>query len=138
MLIRHSRESDAEALASYDYSPQESWIAEVVEIVRGLLAWRDSALAADHGRQVLVLDDGGEVVAVCAHEGIDDGEHVFVNHRYLMVTAVWPDHEGRGLARLLVTSVFADLQQGGANGDVARPSTQSPVDRIQPERVPGS
>lgn len=91
-----------------------SWIDEVVEIVHGLLAWRDSALAADHDRQVLVVEDDGELVAVCAHEATDNGERIIVEHRYLMVTAVWPDHERRGLARLLVASVIADLQRTGA------------------------
>lgn len=67
MLIRQARESDADALASYEYPRHGPWIDEVVEIVRGLLSWRDSALAEGYDRQVLVLegDDGG-VVAVCA------------------------------------------------------------------------
>lgn len=62
---------------------------------------------------MLQHDDGG-VVAVCAHEATDNGTRIFVEHRYLMVTAVWPGHERSGLARLLVTSVVADLQRTGA------------------------
>lgn len=115
MLIRPARASDADALAGYEYPGHEPWIDEVVEIVHGLLAWRDSTLADDFDRQVLVLeDDDGGVVGVCAHEATDNGQRVFVAHRYLMVTAVWPGFERRGVARSLVTSVVADLQRSGA------------------------
>lgn len=81
MLIRPARESDAEAFVGYEHPRRGVWIDEVVEIVHGLLAWRVSALAAEHDRQVLVLEADGAVVAVCAHEATDNGEQVFMEHR---------------------------------------------------------
>lgn len=43
------------------------WLAEVAEIVAGLLGWRADPAATDEDRQVVIAERDGELVAVAAH-----------------------------------------------------------------------
>lgn len=111
MIIRHARESDAEQLESFDVGGSSLWLDEVSEIVRGLLEWRSDPDATNRDRQAIVAVDESRVIGVTANERIvGTGEHVWVDHRYLMVSAVHADQQRTGLARLLIESTLADLR----------------------------
>ena len=115
MILRRANATDAASLHAFDIGDTPStWMAEVAEIVSGLVAWQADAAHAELDRQVVVLTDAGDVVAVAAHERQwNETGSVFEHHRYLMVTAVRADRQRHGLARLLVESVLADLQASG-------------------------
>ena len=115
MILRRATATDAASLHAFDIGDTPStWMAEVAEIVSGLVAWQADAAHAELDRQVVVLTDAGDVVAVAAHERQwNETGSVFEHHRYLMVTAVRADRQRHGLARLLVESVLADLQASG-------------------------
>ena len=115
MILRHATEDDAEALHSFDVGDTSiPWLAEVAEIVAGLLGWRADPAATDEDRQVVIAERDGELVAVAAHVRLvgADGRSM-PDHRYLMVTAVRADQQRTGLAQRLVESVLADLRSQG-------------------------
>ena len=115
VILRRATATDAASLHAFDIGDTPSaWMAEVAEIVSGLIAWQADAAHTELDRQVVVLTDAGDVVAVAAHERQwNETGSVFEHHRYLMVTAVRADRQRHGLARLLVESVLADLQASG-------------------------
>lgn len=116
MRLRQPTAADFAQLERFDLGDTTSsvWLAEVAEIVSDLLGWRDAYPELD--RQVLLLEaDDAAVVAVAAHEAEEyDNGGILLDRRYLMVPAVRADARRGGLARLLVTSVIADMQTAGA------------------------
>ena len=116
MRLSHATTADIARLERFDLGDTNSsaWLAEVAEIVSDLLGWRDAHPELD--RQVLVLEaDDATVAAVAAHEAEEyENDGILLDRRYLMVTAVRADARRGGLARLLVTSVIADMQSAGA------------------------
>lgn len=115
MRLRRLGPGDFDALGSFPLGGRQgAWFDEVVEIVEGLAGWESEPLAARCGREVLVLEDAGVIVAIAAHEATIAGSgRVDDRHRYLMVTAVRHDRQRQGLARLLVESIAADVQRRG-------------------------
>ena len=115
MIFRHADNQDAAALTTFHVGDVTSpWLAEVAEIVVGLLAWRDDDPAPEEGREVIVADDDGEVVAVAAHTAVvtDEGRTWQLN-RYLIVVAVRADRQRSGIAQALVESLLVDLADRG-------------------------
>jgi len=115
VILRHATDADAEALNSFDVGDTSiPWIAEVAEIVAGLLGWRSDPAATDEDRQVVIAERDGELVAVAAHVRLvgADGRSM-PDHRYLMVTAVRAGQQRTGLAQHLVESVLVDLRSQG-------------------------
>lgn len=115
MIIREASADDAAALESFHVGDLSSvWLAEVAEIVGGLIVWQRDIGHAALDRRVVVLEIDGDIVAVCAHERI---EHVSAgpldDHRYVMVVAVRAARQRTGVATLLFESVLADMQQRG-------------------------
>lgn len=116
MRLRRTQPDDATTLQPFSLGPLDAaWLQEVAEILHGLLGWESDPAAHGLGREVAVLeDDDGGVVGVAAHETLVDTDgRVYLNHRYLMVTAIRHDRQRGGLARLLVESVALDLQRRG-------------------------
>ena len=115
VILRHATDDDAEALNSFDVGDTSiPWLAEVAEIVAGLLGWRSDPAATDEDRQVVIAERDGELVAVAAHVRLvgADGRSM-PDHRYLMVTAVRADQQRTGLAQRLVETVLVDLRSQG-------------------------
>ena len=114
VILRDACEDDAPALESFDPGSGTLWLDELVEIVRGLPAWRDDPSQADYDRRVVVAEVDGEIVAVAAHER-DEHERlgVLVEYRYLMVVAVRVDAHRTGLARVLTAAVLAQMRTDG-------------------------
>jgi GNAT superfamily N-acetyltransferase len=114
VILRDGAPSDDAALASFDPGTGTSWLDEVAEIVGGLIVWRDDPAEHAFDRQVVVAEDGGQIVAVAAHERVEhERAGVLAVHRYLMVVAVRQDRQRTGLARLLVEAVIAEMQFDG-------------------------
>lgn len=114
MILREATEEDARALDSFDSGSGTPWLDEVVEIVDGLLRWRDDPTQVDFDRQVIVAEIDGEVVAVAAHERMEHERiGVLIEHRYLMVVAVRTGHQGSGLGRAVTEAIFAEMQADG-------------------------
>ncbi|MBX3314595.1 MAG: GNAT family N-acetyltransferase [Actinobacteria bacterium] len=115
MIFRTAEPADHDALCALDLGDStSSWLAEVAEILNGLMAWRDDPVARDEVREVVVAEDDGRLVAVTAHVAlVGDQGQIWPEHRYLMVTAVQVDHQRTGVGRMLVESVFADLADRG-------------------------
>lgn len=117
MIFRHARDDDAAALAHLDLGTVHTeWLAEVAEIVGGLIAWRNDARHGHEDRTVIVVEDDGEIVAVSAHHLLtheEDDSAAMEGHRYLMVTAVRADRQRDGIARHLVESVLTEMQRNG-------------------------
>lgn len=116
MILRSAIDTDRAALKSFDIGNTSSaWLAEVAEIVAGLFDWRDDPDRIAEGREIVVADDGGEVVAVAAHTAfVADNGHVWPTHRYLMVVAVRADQQRSGVAKKLVESLFVRMAEQGA------------------------
>jgi GNAT superfamily N-acetyltransferase len=114
--LRHAVAADAAAFESFDIGPLDSaWLREVAQIVDGLLEWRDDPSCARLRREVVIAEESGHVVGVCAHELLraPDGR-IYEDHRYLMVTAVSNTAQRSGIARQLVETVLQLLADGGA------------------------
>lgn len=116
MILRRAIEADRPALESFDVGDTSApWLVEVAEIVAGLLDWRDDPDATDEGREIIVTEDDGEVVAVAAHSAfVADNGRVWPTHRYLTVVAVRVDKQRSGVAKRLVESLFAGMAEQGA------------------------
>lgn len=114
VILRDVAPGDDAALASFDPGSGTSWLDEVAEIVGGLIAWRDDPAEHAFDRRVVVAEDGGQIVAVAAHERVEhERAGVLAAHRYLMVVAVRQDRQRTGLARLLAEAVIAEMQSDG-------------------------
>jgi ribosomal protein S18 acetylase RimI-like enzyme len=115
VILRHAIESDKDQLEQFDIGlNEEGWLTEVAEIVAGLFAWRGSPNDVELRREVLVLENNNEIVAVAAHELLrNELGRPYPSHRYLMVAAVRADQRRSGLAKLLVESVLNEIQQTG-------------------------
>ena len=110
VILRDASASDDESLASFDPGSGAPWLDEVVEIVDGLIAWRDDPAERSFDRRVVVADDDGQVVAVAAHERVEhERVGVLPAHRYLMVVAVRQDRQRAGLARTITEAVMAEM-----------------------------
>ena len=117
MKLLRLTEADTEALIEFDLGVVNSpWRSEVAEIVKGLGAWESDPAAVALDRQVLVLDDDREIVAVAAHRRLQNPDgHVFATDRYLLVTACRTDRQRSGLARFLVDSIVAEMKRCGTH-----------------------
>ena len=114
MILRDANSGDDAVLASFDPGSGVPWLDEVVEIVGGLIAWRDDSAERAFDRRVVVADEGGHIVAVSAHERLEhERAGVLTAHRYLMVVAVRRDRRRTGLARLLAEAVIEEMQHDG-------------------------
>ncbi len=87
MRFRQAVDADADQLESFNLGELSSpWIAEVAEIVGGLLAWRADPHAGEEDRRVVVAVEASEVLAVVAHVRlVGDSGKIWTNHRYLMI-----------------------------------------------------
>lgn len=114
VILREARAADDAGLASFDPGAGSPWLDEVVEIVDGLIAWRDDPTEGAFDRRVVVAEDDGEIVAVAAHERLEhERVGVLSAHRYLMVVAVRQDRQRTGLAGLITEAVIAEMQSDG-------------------------
>ncbi len=115
MIFRRAEAEDQEALQQFDLGTANSlWLREVREIVQDLLTWRDVGAPIELDRQVDVIEIERTIVAVAAHERtVHDRFGAQAAHRYLMVTAVRPDYQRRGLARAIIESVFVEQSEQG-------------------------
>ena len=115
MRLRNASSSDADALADFDLGDDATpWLAEVREIVNGLLGWRDDPEAMQEDRRVVVADVDGEIVAVAAHSlFVDTTGRAYPASRYLMVTAVRIDQQRSSIGQTLVESLLVDLRNRG-------------------------
>ncbi len=115
MRLRNASPSDADALADFDVGDDTTpWLAEVREIVNGLLGWRDDPEALHEDRRVVVADLDGEIVAVAAHSiFVDTAGRTSPESRYLMVTAVRIDRQRSTIGQTLVESLLVDLRNRG-------------------------
>ena len=114
MILRDSTAADDAALALFDPGSGTPWLDEVVEIVDGLIAWRDDPAELAFDRRVVVAENDGQIVAVAAHERLEhERAGVLSAHRYLMVVAVRQDDQRTGLARAITEAVFAEMQSDG-------------------------
>lgn len=114
MILRDVASGDDAALATFDPGAGTPWLEEVVEIVDGLIAWRDDPAEYAFDRRVVVAEDGGQIVAVAAHERLEhERTGVLAAHRYLMVVAVRQDRQRSGLARAITEAVIAEMQSDG-------------------------
>jgi ribosomal protein S18 acetylase RimI-like enzyme len=113
VILREATADDGSALESFDLGDTSSpWLAEVAEIVSGLLAWQGDTEPVDLDRRVVVAELDDEIVAVAAHLQLTDMQgKAYPKHRYLMVVAVRADQRRRGVALFLVESVLADLRR---------------------------
>jgi len=71
VILRDAIASDDAVLASFDPGSGAPWLDEVVEIVDGLIAWRDDPAERSLDRRVVVADDDGQIVAVAVHERVE-------------------------------------------------------------------
>lgn len=76
--------------------------ADVEDFVCAALVWRNAPGGDD--REVLLLDDDGDVLGVVAHEN-DDGD------RFVNAVAVRCDRHGEGLGKEILGSLLYDLSQ---------------------------
>lgn len=114
VILRDVDPGDDAALASFDPGSRTSWLDEVAEIIGGLIAWRDDPAEHAFDRRVVVAEDGGQIVAVAAHERTEhERAGALAAHRYLMVVAVRQDRQRTGLARLLAEAVVVEMQVDG-------------------------
>jgi GNAT superfamily N-acetyltransferase len=113
--FRAAKGPDFRAIQNLDIGPVDPpWLAEVAEMLRALREWRDDQHFAELDRQVDVLVNDKEVVAVAAHERIpSERSGVLLKHRYLMVAAVDRRWSRNGFARQLIESIFADQASSG-------------------------
>lgn len=114
VILRDAIASDDVSLGSFDPGSGAPWLDEVVEIVDGLIAWRDDPAERSFDRRVVVADDDGQIVVVAAHERVEhERVGVLSAHRYLMVVAVRQDRQQAGLARIVSERVIAEMQSEG-------------------------
>jgi len=71
VILRDAIASDDVSLASFGPGSGAPWLDEVVEIVDGLIAWRDDPVERSFDRRLVVADDGGRIVAVAVHERVE-------------------------------------------------------------------
>src|SRR5690606_16917562 len=87
---------------------------EVAEIVGGPIAWRNDPAERAFDRRIVVAEDGGQIVAVAAHERVEhERAGGLAGHRHLLAVAVRRDRQRTGLARLLAEAVVAEMQLDG-------------------------
>jgi hypothetical protein len=73
VILREATADDGSALESFDLGDTSSpWLAEVAEIVSGLLAWQRDKETVDLDRRVVVAELDDEIVAVAAHLQLTD------------------------------------------------------------------
>jgi len=89
---------------------------DVEGFVRGALEWLADPGGVD--REVLVLDDDGEIAGVLVNED-DDGD------RFINALAIRADRQGEGLGRLILRTLLDDLS-ARFPGRVARVRRRSP------------
>jgi acetyltransferase (GNAT) family protein len=77
--------------------------------IRDAISWLEDPAGVD--REVLVLEDSGEIVGIVMHED-DDGD------RFINALAIRSDQQAKGLGRLVLGTVLDDLVQRFA-GQVA-------------------
>lgn len=98
----------------FDPGSGTRWLDEVVEVVEGLIAWRDDPSERAFDRRVVVAESDGQIVAVAAHERLEhERAGVLSAHRYLMVVAVREDRQRTGLAQMITEAVIAEMQSEG-------------------------
>jgi Acetyltransferase (GNAT) family len=115
--VRSFAASYAARVAAIDIGQgNERWRTEVREIVAGLPGWVADPGSTELDRRVVVLiDDDDEIVGVSAHEATrTESGRIYIEHRYLMVTAVTQARQRRGLAMILARSVILSMRSNGA------------------------
>ena len=101
--LRPATGADRAALAAFRCArPSASFEREVEEFFGDALTWRDHP--EGDGRDVLVLDEDGEITAAVAYE--DDDDDIFVN-----ALAVRSDCQGAGRGTQVLLSTLADLTE---------------------------
>jgi ribosomal protein S18 acetylase RimI-like enzyme len=75
---------------------------DVEEFVRDAISWLEDPEGVD--REVLVLEDSGEIVGIVMHED-DDGD------RFINALAIRGDQQAKGYGKLVLGTVLDDLTQ---------------------------
>lgn len=102
-FLRAAEPADRDELARFACArPERPFELEVEEFVREAMSWADDPDGVD--REVLVLEDDGEIVGVVMHED-DDGD------RFINALAIRNDHQAQGLGKLVLTTVLDDLSE---------------------------
>ena len=102
-FLRPALRGDREELAQFECArPERQFEIDVEEFVRDAISWLEDPEGVD--REVLVLEDSGEIIGVVMHE--DDDSDRFIN-----ALAIRSDHQGRGLGKLALGTVLDDLAQ---------------------------
>jgi RimJ/RimL family protein N-acetyltransferase len=100
-FLRPATGADRTLLASFSCAdPERRFEVDVELFVRSALDWQSETGGCD--RQVLVVDEGGELVAVVMHEQ-DDAD------RFVNALAVRRDRRGEGLGTEALGSALADI-----------------------------
>jgi hypothetical protein len=101
-FLREAVPEDREELARFECArPERQFELDVEDFVRDAVAWAKDPDGV--AREILVLEDDGEIVGVVMHED-DEGDH-FSN-----ALAIRSDHQARGLGALVLT-LLNDLSE---------------------------
>ncbi|MGI9051832.1 MAG: hypothetical protein ACR2HQ_04150, partial [Ilumatobacteraceae bacterium] len=74
MTLRPASVDDQGALESFDLGETDSlWLRGVSGIVAGLVAWQQDRRRVGLDRRVIVAESDGQIVAVLAHERLEQG-----------------------------------------------------------------
>ena len=102
-FLRAAESADRDELARFACArPERQFEIEVEEFVREAMSWAEDPDGVD--REVLVLEDDGEIVGVVMHED-DDGD------RFINALAIRNDRQAQGLGKLVLTTVLDDLSE---------------------------
>jgi hypothetical protein len=103
MFLRPATHDDEGELRGFECArPERPFELEVEHFVRDALTWIDDHEGEE--RELLVLEDDGEIVGVVMHED-DDGD------RFVNALAIRTDRQTQGLGRLVLNTVLDDLSQ---------------------------
>jgi RimJ/RimL family protein N-acetyltransferase len=102
-FLRPVLRADREELARFECArPERKFEIDVEEFVRDAISWLEDPDGAD--REVLVLEDSGEIVGILMHE--DDAGDRFIN-----ALAIRNDQQAKGLGTLVLGTVLDDLTE---------------------------
>jgi GNAT superfamily N-acetyltransferase len=102
-FLRPALRADREELARFECArPEREFEIDVEEFVRDAISWLEDPEGVD--REVLVLEDSGEIVGVVVHED-DDGD------RFINALAIRSDQQAKGFGKLVLGTVLDDFAQ---------------------------
>ena len=102
-FLRPALRTDREELARFECArPERQFEIDVQEFVRDAVSWLEDPEGVD--REVLVLEDAGEIVGIVMHED-DDGD------RFMNALAIRSDRQAKGFGKLVLGTVLDDLTE---------------------------